>query len=381
MIGARTARAGPTPTPTATPTATPTPGLSDCLCEVQNINPNQVSLKSVALRGKGSSKTRAMMMIAHAVDVPGATCDRGEFSDPTAINLRMVDDDGDVLVDSSETIVCEGGGVTTNVKRNVFFQGPKNCQGSDVPSDKSTGAITSTGTGSAGTAVYVEDTKITCRASSDLWISADHKLTWPIDCVPGETCYARIGYPDIDRDGLAFDCGAPGYYAHQGTDIGLLSWAQVDEGVDVFAAAPGEVLWVFDGKYDRCPNPDEPDCSFSGYKVCTPRGPYCREGTCCCRWCFFGGNVVVIRHADSDEVFATRYDHLKKNSIVVTPGEFVVQGQKIAQAASAGKSTGPHLHFEVWGTGFYKLADPWAGSCGPNFDNPLWAFDPPWVEP
>ena len=25
---------------------------------------------------------------------------------------------------------------------------------------------------------------------------------------------------------------------------------------------------------------------------------------------------------------------------------------------SAGNSTGPHLHFEVWGTGFYELAEP-----------------------
>jgi hypothetical protein len=165
-----------------------------------------------------------------------------------------------------------------------------------------------------------------------------------------------------------------------------MTWAQMDKGVDVFAAAPGEVLWVFDGKYDRCPNPYEPDCqagplrpgSREGYMVCTERGPYCGQGRGRCYWCFAGGNVVVIRHTGVDGVFATRYDHLKKNSIVVTEGEFVEQGQKIAEAASAGNSTGPHLHFEVWGSGFYRLADPWAGPCGPNFSNSLWAFDPPW---
>jgi hypothetical protein len=276
------------------------------------------------------------------------------------------------------------------VKLDVFFQSPLNCENSDVPSDKSTGTITSTGTGPAGTSVYVEDTRIACRPSVELWISEAHKLTWPIDCVPGETCSRRIGYPDIDRDGLAFDCGAPGYTGHSGTDIGL-TWAQMDEGMDVYAAAPGEVLWVFDGKYDRChqPSSTEPDClpgpirpnSQVGYMVCTPRGNYCGQGSGSCFWCFAGANVVVIRHTGVEGVFATRYDHLRKNSIVVTPGEFVVQGQKIAQAASAGNSTGPHLHFEVWGSGFYKHADPWAGSCGPNYSNPLWAFDPPWVEP
>jgi hypothetical protein len=323
-----------------------------------------------------------MTMITHAVDAPGATCDRGEFSNPTSINLRMVDDDGDVLVDSSKTIVCEGGGKTTNVKRKVFFRGPENCEGSVAPSIKSTGTITSTGTGSAGTPDYVEDTAITCRSSEELWISEDHKLTWPIDCVPGETCVIRpVGYPDLDSDGVIFDCRFTRYFGgHQGTDIDI-TWAQMDRGVDVYAAAPGEVLWVFDGKYDRCPNFNEPDCNRSGYIVCTPRGPYCGEGSCCCRWCFAGGNVVVIRHIDTHGVFATRYDHLKKNSITVTPGEFVVQGQKIAEAGSAGNSTRPHLHFEVWGTGYYELADPWAGPCGTNFDDPLWAFDPPWVEP
>jgi hypothetical protein len=74
----------------------------------------------------------------------------------------MVDDTGNILIDSSKTIVCEGGGATTNLKRNVFFQGPLNCENGAVPGGSSTGSITSTGTGSAGTSVYVESTKIKC---------------------------------------------------------------------------------------------------------------------------------------------------------------------------------------------------------------------------
>lgn len=212
-------------------------------------------------------------------------------------------------------------------------------------------------------------------------------LIWPIDCIPGETC-AGIGYPDIDADGKAFDCGPAGYTAHQGTDI-RVTWEQMDTGVAVFAAADGEVLWVFDGKYDRCPDPNEPDCQAppsdwfvpaesNGYRVCTESGNYCNTGDCCCFWCFDGGNVVVIRHDNVPGVFATRYDHLKKNSILISRGDRVQQGQKIAEVGSSGNSTGPHLHFEVWGTGFYKLADPWAGPCGPNTNKPLWKFDPPW---
>jgi len=147
------------------------------------------------------------------------------------------------------------------------------------------------------------------------------------------------------------------------------------------------VQFAFDGKYDQCPNDNEPDCqdpggfeagAMKGTTVCTPVGNFCGTGQPGCFWCFAGGNVIVIRHEGVPGVFATRYDHLKKSSVMVKPGDTVKRGQKLAEAASAGNSTGPHLHFEVWGTGFYELADPWAGSCGPNEGPSLWAYDPPW---
>ena len=54
------------------------------------------------------------------------------------------------------------------------------------------------------------------------------------------------------------------------------------------------------------------------------------------------GNLVIVRHADGRE---TRYAHLDK--IVVSVGDSVFAGQEIAKSGSTGKSTGPHLHFEV----------------------------------
>ncbi len=209
-------------------------------------------------------------------------------------------------------------------------------------------------------------------------------LLWPIDCVPGDTCY-EMGYPDVDGDNQAFNCEPPGYEAHEGTDIPI-SWERMDAGVDVYAAAAGEVLWAFDGKYDRCPDDTEPDCQRADYEAessagnlaCTPLGPYCGTGTGNCFWCFEGGNVIVIRHQGVPGVFATRYDHLRQGSVLVSSGDVVMAGQKIAEVGSAGNSSGPHLHFEVWGTGFYELTEPWVGPCGPNTDQPLWAFDPPW---
>jgi LysM repeat protein len=54
------------------------------------------------------------------------------------------------------------------------------------------------------------------------------------------------------------------------------------------------------------------------------------------------GNVLIIEHAGA---FYTLYGHLK--SSLVTKGQYVEKGQRVAISGNTGISSGPHLHFEL----------------------------------
>ena len=86
---------------------------------------------------------------------------------------------------------------------------------------------------------------------------------------------------------------------HEGLDIAA------DEGEPLFASAAGRVIYS--------------DNKMAGY-----------------------GNVVIIRH---DSKTTTLYAHNKKNKVKF--GDQVEQGQEIALLGSTGRSTGPHVHFEM----------------------------------
>lgn len=99
-----------------------------------------------------------------------------------------------------------------------------------------------------------------------------------------------------------------GYRTHPVTGVKNKFHAGVDisapTGVDIIAVADGIV-------------------SFVG-----PRGGY--------------GNTVMVNHGSGIE---TLYAH--NSRLVVSPGQSVKKGEAIAKAGSTGRSTGPHLHFEV----------------------------------
>jgi len=68
-------------------------------------------------------------------------------------------------------------------------------------------------------------------------------------------------------------------------------------------------------------------------------------------WTQHSGYVVILEHSFG---FSTAYAHNKKNA--VKEGQKVKRGDILGYVGSTGKSTGPHVHYEIWEKG--KAVDP-----------------------
>ncbi|MFN0036215.1 MAG: M23 family metallopeptidase [Saprospiraceae bacterium] len=155
-----------------------------------------------------------------------------------------------------------------------------------------------------------------------------------------------VNYVDWSFGGIQdHHCGNKTYDGHQGTDFVLRNFAQMDAGVDVYAAGAGVVTYVLDTLFDR-------------NKTAVAGGL---------------GNYVAVRHFND---FYSYYGHLKKGSGTVQVGDTVAAGQKIGQVGSSGYTSDPHLHFEVWYDSLF-VHDPFAGPCG-NAES-LWLDTLPYV--
>jgi murein DD-endopeptidase MepM/ murein hydrolase activator NlpD len=120
----------------------------------------------------------------------------------------------------------------------------------------------------------------------------------------------------------------------------------------------GSFAWGSDGsrfgaKRDGHSHQGQDMAAAEGTPVVAPRGglveavQYQAEGA---------GHYVVLdgEGEDHDYVFM----HLRSGSITVKEGDRVRTGRRIGEVGSTGRSTGPHLHFEIWVGGWYTGGEP-----------------------
>lgn len=142
-------------------------------------------------------------------------------------------------------------------------------------------------------------------------------------------------YQYYDNDSGAgiksYGCGSKTYNNHKGTDF------NVPVGTPVYAAANGGIYYAYN------------NCSTYGSWTST-----CGSG--------YGNNVRIDHEGNtSDGVgLKTIYAHFKLNNVTVQKS--AVCGTYLGQSGSSGKSTAPHLHFEVQKYGYPK-DDPFKGNC------------------
>ncbi len=154
----------------------------------------------------------------------------------------------------------------------------------------------------------------------------------PIDCDLSNTCYIQQ-YVDRDpSEGVTdYQCAGQSYNGHKGTDFALVSIADIEKGIAVFASADGTVEGTRDGMDDVEYNADTADAVKN-------------------REC---GNGVQINHGQG---WVTQYCHLKKGSVIVSKGQAVSAGDTIGQVGMSGRAAFPHVHLSVRKDG--KVVDP-----------------------
>ncbi len=187
--------------------------------------------------------------------------------------------------------------------------------------------------------------------ASPVMAAMQEGLRLPIDCEPGKDCWI-VRYVDHDPGEGAKDyaCGKMTGDGHKGTDFAIRDLAALSAGVIVRAATAGRILAVRDGMEDR--RIDISDAQSVGGREC--------------------GNGVRIDHGDG---WVSLYCHLRRGSALVMQGDDVVAGQPLGLVGLSGKTSFPHLHFDLRHQD--KVVDPFVGEtrtaeCGPEKTS-LWA--------
>jgi len=162
--------------------------------------------------------------------------------------------------------------------------------------------------------------------------------------------YGISGFVDQDAgNGIKdFNCGQRTYDGHNGVDYFTwpFQWYLLENDlIYIVAAADGILIGKDDGNSSY-------SCDWNGNQ----------------NW-----NAVYIRHADGSVAF---YGHMKKNSLTGKPvGSTIKQGEYLGVVGSSGRSSGPHLHFEIYKSQPFtrvNLIEPHEGNCNLLNNNNWW---------
>lgn len=158
------------------------------------------------------------------------------------------------------------------------------------------------------------------------------RLAFPVDCTLGETCFVQ-NYVDRDPGPGRQDigCGHLTYDGHTGTDIALLTEAELGDNTAIRPVAPGVVHATRDGM---------PDILASD-----PAAPDLTNRSC--------GNAVVINH---DDGWQSTYCHLQQGSVAVRSGDKVTKDTLLGAIGLSGRTDFPHLHLTLRKDG--EVVDP-----------------------
>lgn len=200
------------------------------------------------------------------------------------------------------------------------------------------------------------------KNKSNARTAAGHVLFgWPMrantnyDDIPNY--YSIINYWDLSSGGAQTDwrCNSRTYDGHNGTDIALWPfWWRMKDNFNVLAvaAAPGIVIDVVENNVDtRCVQSS------------------------------FTANRVAVLHSDSTISY---YLHLKQNGVIVSDSDVVEEGQALAYIASSGRSTYPHLHFQVEdkdGNDIEPFKNTGSPDCNSTTTDTWWKSQKPYWEP
>lgn len=184
------------------------------------------------------------------------------------------------------------------------------------------------------------------------------ELVLPVDCELGKTCYIEDYVDALPGPGQTdYACGLKSRDDHRGTDIVLESFAAMEAGINVLAAAAGTVAATRDGMADIAITDDTRS---------TIEGREC-------------GNAVRIDHGDG---WQTLYCHLKRGSVIVSQGDSVEAGDPVGMVGLSGLTNIPHVHIGVLQDG--TVVDPFAPRASQNCKAPeepdLWVNTPAYTK-